>query len=96
MKIISNCQKRHPTPSGVTCVPSLVKIATSHRVGGRRRILVSRGLVTARCTCVKLADTMAMSPTVVPRKGFVGHSRCVCVCSKVLRTHTVRSPSLTH
>jgi hypothetical protein len=51
--------------------PSLVGVATPHRIGSRRRVHVSWCLGAARCTGVMFADTVAMRPTVVTRFRFV-------------------------
>ena len=69
----------HPTPSGAKCVPSLVLLAPSHRVGSCHCVLVTRGLGAAGGTGVgvMLAATMATSPTVIPRERFVlGRTKC--------------------
>jgi hypothetical protein len=60
-----------PTPSGAR-VPTLVGFAAPHRVGSSCIVPVTRGFVATRCTCVMLAASMAMSPTVVAWKRHVG------------------------
>ncbi len=75
IRIVCNRQIRHPTPSGATCVPSLVLLTSPHCVGSCCQVLVTCGLAAACGTHVRLADPMAVSPTVFSRKWFVGRRR---------------------
>ncbi len=53
-------------------VPSLVRIATAHRVGAHCINFVPRSLVSAGHTCVVLVDPMTMGLAIVSQKGLFG------------------------
>jgi hypothetical protein len=61
----------HSTPSGAS-VPTLVGFAATHCVGSSCIVLVTRGFVAASHTCVMLAASMAMCPTLVAWERRVG------------------------
>ena len=61
---------RYPPPSGARRAPTLVLLAATQGIQSSGISVGANGLVGASCTCVLLADAVAVHPTIVAGEGI--------------------------